>query len=78
MLKVLRTSHAQPEARPPRTGDELMRIGRISCSFATFCMDLGATTMLFYTLRERERILDIFEKTCGAHDIQLPLHRRCD
>ena len=29
-------------------------------------MDLGATTMLFYTLRVREQILDIFEKTCGA------------
>ena len=32
----------------------------------TFCMDLGATTMLFYTLRVREQILDIMEKTCGA------------
>ncbi len=29
-------------------------------------MDLGATTMLFYTLRVREQILDIMEKTCGA------------
>ncbi|MDE5668600.1 MAG: NADH-quinone oxidoreductase subunit C, partial [Duncaniella sp.] len=26
----------------------------------------GATTMLFYTLRVREQILDIMEKTCGA------------
>ena len=32
----------------------------------TFCMDLGATTMLFYTLRVREQILDIMERTCGA------------
>lgn len=29
-------------------------------------MDLGATTMLFYTLRVREQVLDIMEKTCGA------------
>jgi NADH-quinone oxidoreductase subunit C/D len=29
-------------------------------------MDLGATTMLFYTLRVREQILDIMERTCGA------------
>lgn len=29
-------------------------------------MDLGATTCFFYGFREREMILDIFEKTCGA------------
>jgi NADH-quinone oxidoreductase subunit C/D len=29
-------------------------------------MDLGATTMLFYTLRVREQILDIMDRTCGA------------
>lgn len=46
--------------------DELMRISSHLLFMGTFCMDLGATTMLFYTLRERERILDIFEKTCGA------------
>ncbi len=46
--------------------DELSRIAS-HCLFAgTFCMDLGATTMLFYTLRVREQILDIMEKTCGA------------
>jgi NADH-quinone oxidoreductase subunit C/D len=46
--------------------DELMRINSHLLFMGTFCMDLGATTMLFYTLRERERILDIYEKTCGA------------
>lgn len=46
--------------------DELMRISSHLLFMGTFCMDLGATTMLFYTLRERERILDIFERTCGA------------
>lgn len=29
-------------------------------------MDLGATTAFFYGFREREMVLDIFEKTCGA------------
>lgn len=46
--------------------DELMRISSHLLFMGTFCMDLGATTMLFYTLRERETILDILEKTCGA------------
>lgn len=46
--------------------DELMRISSHLLFAGTFCMDLGATTMLFYTLRERETILDIMEKTCGA------------
>lgn len=46
--------------------DELMRISSHLLFMGTFCMDLGATTMLFYTLRERETILKIFEKTCGA------------
>ena len=46
--------------------DELARIASHCLFLGTFCMDLGATTMLFYTLRVREQILDIMEKTCGA------------
>lgn len=46
--------------------DELSRIASHCLFMGTYCMDLGATTMLFYTLRVREQILDIFEKTCGA------------
>lgn len=46
--------------------DELMRISSHLLFMGTFCMDLGATTMLFYTLRVREQILDIMDKTCGA------------
>lgn len=46
--------------------DELSRIASHCLFIGTFCMDLGATTMLFYTLRVREQILDIMEKTCGA------------
>ena len=46
--------------------DELSRIASHCLFMGTFCMDLGVTTMLFYTLRVREQILDIMEKTCGA------------
>lgn len=46
--------------------DELARIASHMLFMGTFCQDLGATTMLFYTLRVREQILDIFEKTSGA------------
>lgn len=46
--------------------DELARIASHCLFLGTYCMDLGATTMLFYTLRVREQILDIMEKTCGA------------
>lgn len=46
--------------------DELSRIASHCLFMGTFCMDLGATTMLFYTLRVREQILDIMDKACGA------------
>ena len=46
--------------------DELSRIASHCLFIGTYCMDLGATTMLFYTLRVREQILDILERTCGA------------
>ncbi len=46
--------------------DELSRIASHCLFIGTYCMDLGATTMLFYTLRVREQILDIMETTCGA------------
>lgn len=29
-------------------------------------LDLGGTTAFFYGFRDREKILDIFEETCGA------------
>ena len=54
--------------------DELMRISSHLLFAGTFCMDLGATTMLFYTLRERETILDMLEKTCGA---RMMFHYQC-
>lgn len=46
--------------------DELSRIASHLLFFGTYCMDLGATTALFYGMREREAILDILEATTGA------------
>lgn len=46
--------------------DELMRISSHLLSYGCLTMDMGATTAFFYGFRERERVLDIFEKTCGA------------
>jgi len=46
--------------------DELSRIASHLLFFGTYCMDLGATTALFYGMRERETILDILETTTGA------------
>lgn len=46
--------------------DELMRISSHLLAFGCTSMDMGATTCFFYGFREREMVLDIFEKTCGA------------
>lgn len=46
--------------------DELSRIASHLLFFGTYCMDLGATTALFYGMHERETILDILEATTGA------------
>ncbi len=46
--------------------DELMRISSHQLWFGAYGMDMGASTALFYGLRDREKILDIFEETCGA------------
>lgn len=46
--------------------DELNRIASHQLWWSAFGMDLGALTTFFYGLRDREKILDIFEETCGA------------
>lgn len=46
--------------------DELMRISSHLLFYATFCMDLAGTTAFFYGFRDREKILDIFDETCGS------------
>jgi len=48
---------------------ELTRIQSHQLWWASFGMDLGGLTCFFYGLRDREKILDIFEKTCGSRMI---------
>ncbi|OQA95720.1 MAG: NAD(P)H-quinone oxidoreductase subunit H [Bacteroidetes bacterium ADurb.Bin217] len=50
--------------------DELSRLGSHQLWWAAFGMDLGALTTFFYGLRDREKILDIFEETTGSRLIQ--------
>jgi NADH-quinone oxidoreductase subunit D len=45
---------------------ELNRISSHLFWLGTHCLDIGALTPLFYCLREREMIMDICEKYCGA------------
>ena len=46
--------------------DELTRIASHILSWACICMDMGALTAFIYGMRDREKILDIFEATCGG------------
>jgi len=45
---------------------ELTRIQSHQLWWASFGMDLGGLTCFFYGLRDREKIMDIFEETCGG------------
>jgi len=45
---------------------ELQRISSHLVWLATHAIDLGAITPFFYTFRERDAILDLFEEYCGA------------
>lgn len=45
---------------------ELQRISSHLLWLATHAIDIGAMTPFFYTFREREVVLDLFEEYCGA------------
>ena len=56
--------------------DELQRIDSHLLFYSCLAMDLGALTAFFYGFREREKILDIFEETCGGRlIIRLAVYR---
>ncbi len=46
--------------------DELQRIDSHLLFYSCLAMDLGALTAFFYGFRDREKVLDIFEETCGG------------
>jgi len=66
-VEKLLGAEATPRAKVVRTIlTELQRIASHLLWLGTHALDLGALTPVFYCLREREEILKIFEKYCGA------------
>lgn len=58
---------APPRAQATRVIlTELNRIASHLLWLGTHALDIGAITPLFYTMREREEVLKIFENYCGA------------
>ena len=66
-IEKLLNIEAPPRAQAARVIlTELNRIASHLLWLGTHALDIGAITPLFYTMREREEILKIFENYCGA------------
>jgi len=66
-VEKLLSVEAPPRAQVVRVIlTELNRIASHLLWLGTHALDIGAITPLFYTMREREDVLNIFEKYCGA------------
>jgi NADH-quinone oxidoreductase subunit D len=66
-VEKLLNAEATPRAQAVRVIlTELNRIASHLLWLGTHALDIGAITPLFYTMREREECLNIFEKYCGA------------
>jgi NADH-quinone oxidoreductase subunit D len=66
-VEKLLNAEAPPRAKVVRTIlTELQRIASHLVWLGTHALDIGALTPVFYCFREREEILKIFEKYCGA------------
>lgn len=66
-VEKLLSATAPPRAEVTRVIlTEFNRISSHLLWLGTHAIDMGATTPLFYTFREREEILKIFENYCGA------------
>jgi len=66
-VEKLLAIEAPPRARYVRTIlAELNRLASHMLWLGTHALDIGAMTPLFYTFRDREEVLKIFERYCGA------------
>ena len=66
-VEKLLAIEAPPRAQAVRVAlTELNRISSHLLWLGTHALDIGAITPVFYTFREREEALKIFEKYCGA------------